>query len=207
MARAEPHVRPAPSPTLVPHAPQGATRSRAVRTTRVQGRLQSAARNAAAGRIHRVALTPLTVSCGDGCDGPHSVMHKSWHLVFNTAPPHPHPPAPNARAPALDPNDDANATAVSHWLAFSDFYTMPHIITFDSPEHAVDIIASTDFDGAPHCCQRPLAMAFQRRDVRLPQLRRMRRPRDIRPARRALATTTMAPAQAESPRSSHNTRH
>jgi hypothetical protein len=50
-----------------------------------------------------------------------------------------------SRHGALDPNAEKDATAIAHWLAFSDFYTLPHVLTFDSFEHLVHIVDHTDW--------------------------------------------------------------
>ena len=41
---------------------------------------------------------------------------------------------------ALDPNNDFDERAVRHWLSFSDYYTLPHIVLFNSFDHIVKIL-------------------------------------------------------------------
>ena len=41
---------------------------------------------------------------------------------------------------ALDPNNDFDERAVRHWLSFSDYYTLPHIVLFNSINHIVKIL-------------------------------------------------------------------
>jgi hypothetical protein len=45
----------------------------------------------------------------------------------------------------LDPNAEQDAAAIAHWLAFSDFYTLPHVSTFDSFEQLVQLVDRTDW--------------------------------------------------------------
>ena len=52
---------------------------------------------------------------------------------------------PASRHGGRDPNAEKDADAVGHWLAFSDFYTLPHVLTFDSLEHLVHVVDSTDW--------------------------------------------------------------
>ncbi len=46
---------------------------------------------------------------------------------------------------SLDPNAEKDSDAVLHWLSFSDFYTMPHVVTFESFEHLVHLVDHTDW--------------------------------------------------------------
>ena len=39
----------------------------------------------------------------------------------------------------LDPNNDFDEHAIHYWLSLCDFYTLPHVVLFDSVEHLVDI--------------------------------------------------------------------
>ena len=43
-----------------------------------------------------------------------------------------------------DPNDDVHVEALEAWLQFADFYTWPHIVLFDSLEHLVELLKTTD---------------------------------------------------------------
>jgi hypothetical protein len=45
----------------------------------------------------------------------------------------------------LDPNAEKDAASVAHWLAFADFYTLPHVLTFDSFEHLAHLVDHTDW--------------------------------------------------------------
>ena len=45
----------------------------------------------------------------------------------------------------FDPNDEHNADGVRYWLQFSDFYTFPHVILFDSWEDLAQKLAVADF--------------------------------------------------------------
>ena len=40
----------------------------------------------------------------------------------------------------LDPNNDLDPRALRHWLSLSDFYTMPHVVHFNSIENLVNIL-------------------------------------------------------------------
>lgn len=40
----------------------------------------------------------------------------------------------------LDPNEHNNYRVVRHWLSFADYYTMPHVVHFESMEHLVDVL-------------------------------------------------------------------
>lgn len=41
---------------------------------------------------------------------------------------------------ALDPNNDYDECAVRHWLSFSDYFSLPHIVYFNSINHLVEIL-------------------------------------------------------------------
>ena len=41
---------------------------------------------------------------------------------------------------ALDPNNDFDDRAVRHWLSFSYYYSLPHIVLFKSIDHLVKIL-------------------------------------------------------------------
>jgi hypothetical protein len=55
-------------------------------------------------------------------------------------------PAFNATAYPYDPIDEINREAVAYWLQFSDYYTMPNIILFDSWEDLKEKVAIIDFE-------------------------------------------------------------
>ena len=40
----------------------------------------------------------------------------------------------------LDPCNEHDPRAVRHWLSLADFYTMPHVVHFESVENLVDIL-------------------------------------------------------------------
>lgn len=40
----------------------------------------------------------------------------------------------------LDPRDDRDPRAVRHWVSLADFYTLPHVVHFESAEHLVAIL-------------------------------------------------------------------
>lgn len=42
-----------------------------------------------------------------------------------------------------DPNNDRNDAAVSYWLQYADYYTLPHIIYFTSIRHLVELLNIT----------------------------------------------------------------
>ena len=44
------------------------------------------------------------------------------------------------RYKALDPNNDFDECAVRHWLSFSDYYSLPHNVLFESIDHLVKIL-------------------------------------------------------------------
>ena len=44
-----------------------------------------------------------------------------------------------------DPNDELDSEAVMYWLQFSDFYSFPHVILFDSWEHLAKRLKTVDF--------------------------------------------------------------
>jgi hypothetical protein len=44
----------------------------------------------------------------------------------------------------FDPNDEHDPRAVRSWLALADIYTLPHVVHFDSLEHLVELLDSTD---------------------------------------------------------------
>jgi len=79
------------------------------------------------------------------------VSERTWEMVFNTRVPHGsiigrHPDADEP----FDPNDDDNAEAIEYWLRFSDFYTFPHIITFESWEELAEKLATVDLREVSH---------------------------------------------------------
>jgi hypothetical protein len=53
---------------------------------------------------------------------------------------------PNARAElrGLDPNDERDPVAVRFWLGKADIYTCPHVVLFDSLEHLLHLLETTD---------------------------------------------------------------
>ena len=51
------------------------------------------------------------------------------------------PPHESASHPELDPNNEFDPVALSHWLNFSDFYQWPHITYFDSFDHLVSLLS------------------------------------------------------------------
>ena len=53
------------------------------------------------------------------------------------------PRHPDADEP-FDPNDEKNPAAVEWWLQWADYYTFPHIITFDSWEDLASKVAAAD---------------------------------------------------------------
>ena len=40
----------------------------------------------------------------------------------------------------LDPSNEHDPRAVRHWLSLADYYTMPHVVHFQSVENLVDIL-------------------------------------------------------------------
>lgn len=55
-------------------------------------------------------------------------------------------PHPNASAEIrrYDPNDERDPQAVRTWLAKADIYCLPHVVLFDSFEHLVHLLDTTD---------------------------------------------------------------
>ena len=51
-------------------------------------------------------------------------------------------PSFNTTAPyiTLDPNNDLDPRALRHWLSLADFYTLPHVVLFNSIENFVNIL-------------------------------------------------------------------
>lgn len=45
-----------------------------------------------------------------------------------------------------DPNDDLNYDAILEWIKLSDYYTHPYIIQFDSFEHLIQLLTTTDLN-------------------------------------------------------------
>ena len=43
-----------------------------------------------------------------------------------------------------DPNDDVHPEALMEWIQFADFYLWPHILLFDSLDHLVELMRTTD---------------------------------------------------------------
>jgi hypothetical protein len=66
---------------------------------------------------------------------------RTWASVFGlcsvSSPVAPHP----AFANQSDPNNDHNEQAVYEWLEHADFYTFPHVLYWESPEHLVELAA------------------------------------------------------------------
>jgi hypothetical protein len=62
---------------------------------------------------------------------------RTWAAVFGQRPsksviaPHPR------QTHRPDPNDEHNVEAIRHWIAFSDFYQMPHIEYYNSTDQLV----------------------------------------------------------------------
>ncbi|EKX54020.1 hypothetical protein GUITHDRAFT_100270 [Guillardia theta CCMP2712] len=56
----------------------------------------------------------------------------------------PHPDASEA-IKDWDPNDERNASAVLTWLSRADFYSMPHVLQFESLEHLFVLLETTNF--------------------------------------------------------------
>ena len=67
----------------------------------------------------------------------------------------------SSRHGSLDPNAEKDSDAVLHWLAFSDFYTLPHVVTFDSFEQLIRIVDRTDW---AHVSARMRSFNVQQRD-------------------------------------------
>lgn len=40
----------------------------------------------------------------------------------------------------LDPNNDFDESAIHYWLSLCDFYTLPHVVLFNSVEQLVDVL-------------------------------------------------------------------
>jgi len=53
-------------------------------------------------------------------------------------------PARYSNVTSLNPNTRKNFRAMRHWLALSDLYTFPHVTLFDSWEHLLQLLRSTD---------------------------------------------------------------
>jgi hypothetical protein len=74
------------------------------------------------------------------------VFQRVWATVFgresSRSPIDGHPASRHGH---FDPNAEKNPDAVAHWLAFSDFYTLPHVLTFESFEHLVHLVDHTDW--------------------------------------------------------------
>lgn len=70
----------------------------------------------------------------------------TWNRVYGHPGPSPLPPAP-AYASWPDPNDDRSIESLRFWLAKSDFYTFPHITTFDSMDDLVQKINDIEHQG------------------------------------------------------------
>jgi hypothetical protein len=75
----------------------------------------------------------------------HMVGERSWDMAFyhrvsdgSALPRHPAASAP------YDPNDDTDPAAVAWWLQWSDYYTFPHVILFDSWQELLDKLNSAD---------------------------------------------------------------
>ena len=50
------------------------------------------------------------------------------------------------RSRVLDPNNEVDPVSVSYWFSLSDFYTFPHIVTFNSTEQLVEILQDITLD-------------------------------------------------------------
>mmetsp|Transcript_266 Transcript_266/g.747 ORF Transcript_266/g.747 Transcript_266/m.747 type:complete len:165 (-) Transcript_266:51-545(-) len=64
--------------------------------------------------------------------------------IYWSSAPRPTTPFPNSTT--LNPNTRKSHRAMRHWLALSDIYTFPHVILFDSAEHLVQLLRSTDLE-------------------------------------------------------------
>ena len=51
-----------------------------------------------------------------------------------------HPNGTNNPNILLDPNNELDSRALRHWLSLSDFYTIPHVVHFNSIEDLVNIL-------------------------------------------------------------------
>lgn len=75
------------------------------------------------------------------------VSERTWDMVLQGIVPKgsiigKHPDADEA----FDPNDDTNPAAVEYWLRFADFYTFPHIITFESWDELAEKLTTIDLN-------------------------------------------------------------
>lgn len=77
--------------------------------------------------------------------GMRMVGERSWDMAFyrrvsngSVLPRHPAASAP------YDPNDDMDPAAVAWWLQWSDYYTFPHVVLFDSWQDLLDKLNSVD---------------------------------------------------------------
>lgn len=78
----------------------------------------------------------------------YNILHeKSWNSVFGRKHLR-HSAIPKSlhskSAMKHDPNNDADRSALLEWLPLSDFYTFPHVTTFDSWENLFDLVSSID---------------------------------------------------------------
>ena len=73
------------------------------------------------------------------------VSERTWDTVLYNAPASASvlPRHPQAEQP-YDPNDEHSEAAVAWWLQWADFYTLPHIILFDSWEHLAEQLRGLD---------------------------------------------------------------
>jgi len=61
-------------------------------------------------------------------------------LRGSNVPPHP------SQTDRPDPNDDLDEAAVRYWIEYADFYTLPHIVHFNSTEHLSALLRSIGDD-------------------------------------------------------------
>ncbi|ELT90573.1 hypothetical protein CAPTEDRAFT_209626 [Capitella teleta] len=73
------------------------------------------------------------------------IRERTWAGVNEQVPNNSTLAAHESQRHVPDPNCDTDLNAIKYWLRFSDFYTLPHVVQFDSIEDLIRKLSNVDF--------------------------------------------------------------